>query len=144
MIEGTLAVIADALPNGFHDAELLSLFVDWEAREAVLRGEAWVATDGPPEVYRPFELGIQGLHLLELPSRPDVDATGRGFDFSLANAPSCDGIEGWPPHRQPTRAVPAGAFVYSLFVFSWNEFITLAGEQAVLRWQGPAYDRQKT
>ena len=68
VIEGSLSSIADALPNGFHDAELSTFAIRWREEIAELAGVAWVAREGPPEVYRPFRLTVEGIRTLTLPA----------------------------------------------------------------------------
>jgi hypothetical protein len=138
----SLAGIADGLPCGFHDAELNALSVDWEQRVAVVLGEAWVPDDGPREIYRPFRLSMSGLHKLALPNRPDLQNLGSRYEHVFADAPSCDGMPGWPPGQHAEEPASSDVPVYSFFVYSWNDFITIQTERATLTWLGPAYNRK--
>ena len=142
MTTESLAGIAAELPCGFHDAELNSLSVDWEQRVAVVLGEAWVPDDGPPEIYRPFRLSMSGLHRLDLPDRPDLQNLGPKYERVFADAPSFDGMTGWPPEHHAEAPSLPDVPVYSFFVFSWNDFITIQTERATLTWLGPAYNRK--
>jgi hypothetical protein len=121
---------------------LNSLSVDWEQRVAVVLGEAWVPGDGPPEIYRPFRLSMFGLHKLALPNRPDLMNLGPKYERAFADAPSFDGMTGWPPDHPAEVLSSLDVPVYSFFVFSWNDFITIQTERATLTWLGPAYDRK--
>jgi hypothetical protein len=143
MATESLAAIADKLPNGFHDAELNSIAVDWGACIATVTGEAWVAEDGPPEVYRPFRLTLSGLQKLVLPDRAELQDLGARWERAFADSPSLDGMVGWPPDREPaSSAASTEVPAYSFFVFSWNEFITVEAERAELIWLGPSYQRR--
>jgi hypothetical protein len=137
----TLAAIAERLPNGFHDAELRSLAVDWTSLVATIVGEAWAATDGPSEVYRPFRLVMSGLHNLALPDRQELRVSGSKWQRIFPDAPPMDGLAGWPADRPAPDSAPPTVPAYSFFVFSWNDFITVQAERAELTWLGPAYER---
>lgn len=62
----TLEELADTLPNGFHDAQVSSLSIDYIKREARLLIDLWVS-DSPSdseelrEAYRKGELKLSGL-----------------------------------------------------------------------------------
>ena len=56
--------LAISLPNGFHDAELKSIMIDYTRREARLILDIWVADDvsmEEREAYRPAEVTLSGL-----------------------------------------------------------------------------------
>jgi hypothetical protein len=55
----TLEEIADSLPNGFHDAQINSITINYVKREMSIVLEIWVA-EGPEdsEEYRPAELKV--------------------------------------------------------------------------------------
>jgi hypothetical protein len=142
MTSESLAGIADELPCGFHDAELSSLSVDWGQRVAVVLGEAWVPQDGPPEIYRRFRLLMSGLHKLALPDRPELQNLGAQYERVFADAPSFDGMPGWPPDHHGEEPSSPDLPAYSFFVYSWNDFITIQTERATLTWLGPAYNRR--
>ncbi len=138
MVTEAISAVAAEMPNGFHDAELKSLAVDMHRHVATLEGDAWVAEEGPPEVYRPFRLTLSGLETLLLPKRPEFEGLGELWQRQFPEAPVFDGYADWPPgaEHQSERAA------YSFFVSSWNDFIIIQAERAELAWLGPAYDRK--
>jgi hypothetical protein len=139
----SLSSVADQLPNGFHDAELKFLAVDMALHVAIIEGEAWVAEDGPPEVYRPYRLTLSGLRSLVLPDIPEFCGLGDKWQREFDNAPSFDGYVGWPAGtRQSDEAMIQEPAAYTFFVFSWDECITVQAESAELIWLGAAYNRK--
>ena len=129
----TLEDIAAELPNGFHDAFLRLLAVDYVDRRATLGLNVWVgnldaATDAEREVYRPVTVIISGLLwcIIEAPETtdyPGVDGLwiDSGPVSSLKNTPAI-----------PT--VPDDVFAWWIFVREWNAFIYIAGTDASFDW----------
>jgi len=138
VIEGSLSSIADALPNGFHDAELSTFAIRWREEIAELAGVAWVARDGPPEVYRPFRLTVEGIRTLTVPAVAPRRERGNRLTIALQRPVRVDGIAGWPPDRTPENPPFPEAWVYSFFVTEWNDFVTIQAHHARLQWVGPA------
>ena len=56
------------LPNGFHDAKLYGIVIDYVAGSAILRMDFWVGSmEGPNrEEYRPAELRVTGLYFCSM------------------------------------------------------------------------------
>jgi hypothetical protein len=125
----TLQEIAAALPNGFHDAFLRTVTLDYISRRATLNlrlwtGDAHACVPADREVYRTVALTISGLlwWIVEAPRNID-GATGDGL-----------WIDAGPlSNLNPTPAVPAiadDAFAWWIFVRQWNSFIYFAGTSA--------------
>jgi hypothetical protein len=61
----TLEELADTLPNGFHDAQVSSVSIDYVEREARLNIDLWVGVPSEDEelreAYREGELKLSGL-----------------------------------------------------------------------------------
>jgi len=127
----SLESIAAELPNGFHDAFLRRLVVDYVERRATLALNVWVgeleaATDAEREKYRPINVTISGLLwcIIEAPRTTDYgSADGLWIDAgpvsSLKNKPAIP-------------KVPDDAFAWWIFVREWNAFIYVAGADASL------------
>jgi hypothetical protein len=132
VIEGTIAEIEDALPNGFHDAELASVDVDWPTEQAILRGAVDFSNGEPPEVYRPFLIEVRGLRTLAVPIAVAPRARAAKFTVQLGDQGWCEGFEGWPPDRTPKGPPFPDAWVYSFFLHQLNDFITVQASTARL------------
>jgi hypothetical protein len=127
----TLEDIAAELPNGFHDAFLRRLTIDYADRRATPVLNVWVGdvaatTDAEREAYRPVTITISSLLwcIIESPrAERDGDADGLWIDAgpvsSLKSKPAI-----------PT--VPDDAFAWWTFVRERNAFIYIAGTDASL------------
>jgi hypothetical protein len=137
LIQGTLEYIAAQLPNGFHDAEVSSILVDWGSRRVSFHGVAWMAREGAPEVYRPFELRAEGLCSFLHPDCIQVRHSLDSPESILKKSIRVDGFPGWPPEKAPQSPPFSEAPAYTFYVYEWNDFITLQAARAVLNWIGP-------
>ncbi len=131
----TLDGIDRALPNGFHDAFLRELAIDYVRRQARLRLDLSVGDPAAPneadrEAYRPAAVLISELHWCII-EPPATTVEGRSKHTGL-------GIDAGPVSGLPSRptlpAAPAGAFVWWFFVRDWNAFIYVAANDATLGW----------
>jgi hypothetical protein len=138
-LQGSLAGIAGELPNGFHDAEVRTFDVDWRAEQITITGVAWVAEDGPPELYRCFKLTVDGLRSLSFPAASGLDEGALRISVPMGQGLRCDGFEGWPEGRRPVEPPFPDAWVYSFFFTAWNDFVTMQAYEATLEWLGDAY-----
>jgi hypothetical protein len=127
----TLAEIESELPNGFHDAELCGLSIDYQRGAATININVDVSdpdVSSDPE-YRPIEVVVQGIAFLAIdaPHSASVARTSRSL--------SIDGGEGQPstsPVELPP--LPRGTFLWWFFVSELNGFIRLAATNATFRW----------
>jgi hypothetical protein len=123
----TIEQIESSLPNGFHDALLLRLSIDYRIGEAVIGIDVVVNDERIPE-YREGLLRISGVHFLV------VDAPGP----VILNSPRQSRIDAGPGH--PSRStinlpsVPSGHFLHWFFVNDWNAFIRVAARDATFEW----------
>jgi len=129
----TLATIAAQLPNGFHDAHLRRLAVDYVDRRATLAldlsvGDVDADAHAEREAYRPAVITISGLLwcVIEAPKTNDESRDDLWIDAgpvsTLKKKPSIP-------------ASPEDAFAWWIFVNQWNAFIYIAARNASLEWQ---------
>ena len=135
MLQGSIEQIERSLPNGFHDASLLGIQVNWREARATFAGTADVSEVGQGAVRgRPFKLVVHGLRSLELPQSlkesgsSHVDLGTRGW---------CGGFAGWPPEREAKTSQSEG-FVYSFFLHKLNDFISVEATSASFEWSAEA------
>ena len=131
----TLDEVAASLPNGFHDADIKSISIDYVAGTATFDLEVWVGDESAAkeegrEVYRAAVLILSDL-LFCVIDPPDpryeyyekkalwVDDASRGA-ASISTSVTL-----------PTP-LPENTFVYGFFVNNWNAFIHVAAMNARL------------
>jgi hypothetical protein len=128
--------IAASLPNGFHDAELKSLAIDYVKREARLILDMWIGEMQPEEereTYRLAEFTLSDLLFwVTEPPHPDYpfkEAGAQRIDMgALETLPQRDAVK-LPP-------LPQEYFGNWIFVVSWNAFIYFAAKNSELKWLG--------
>ena len=130
----TIFEIAEHLPNGFHDAEVESIHIDYLHRTMELTLDVWIGTmdDAPAsrETYRKGVLTITGLQYcgIDVPDERYRFAEGHTITIDLAEA---------------TEFQPAGAgFACRLWVSEWNRFIHVSGMSAELVWRAEPTNRR--
>ena|ERR1700690_1094945 len=123
------------LPNGFHDARLHGIVIDYVAGSMSLRLDVWVGNlDGPDrETYRAAELRVAGLCFCSIevpdpryPYMPDgspLDVSGDAADSRTLAA-----------LEQLSRTLPSGTSCYRFFVQDWNSFIHVAAKEFQVHW----------
>jgi len=130
------------LPNGFHDAQLIKLVLDYATRLAIL--EMRILTGTPhgadSEEYRTAKLLVTGLCfcIIESPDTvypfvPDgsgVSISGYPEDSRPAEKPN----ESLPMIKALLAKCPVGAWSYRFFSRDWNSFIHIAGTNVELSW----------
>jgi len=126
----TLEEIADTLPNGFHDAQIKGMSINYVKRQVTLDLEIWVSNslEDDSEMYRTAELKLfQFLFLVIEPPDPK-------YDYHDEKPLWVDGSSADPALKSPATKFPAplpeGAFSYSFFVNDWNAFIHVAAIDA--------------
>ncbi|MCU1285817.1 MAG: hypothetical protein JWO13_2167 [Acidobacteriales bacterium] len=130
----TIDEVEDTLPNGFHDAELHSIQIDYGAKIAkfVITADM-TAPDEAVEVNdRKVELIVSGLIFISIdapdPSYPYTEKSYRiGGFFSSGKEIEALKVQGI------NAALPPGAFYNVAFVNDWNSFIHVTGMNAELK-----------
>ncbi len=135
----TLDELDHNLPNGFHDAEISSLELDYVAGIAKFQLSLLVGgPDGPEamgDTYRRAILTITGLCFCSI-GHPYPT-----YPFLPNGKPICVSGDPARPDHLPTLSdlaakFPAGTWCYRFFVQDWNAFIHIAGRDAEVRWIG--------
>lgn len=123
--------------NGFHDANIEQLSLDYEAQEAVLTCSIWIGDLGSTdeevrEAYRKGRLTFQGLKycVIEPPDPKSFYEEEGGIRVS-GDSPVCD--EPTVRERLPSD-LPVEAFAHYFYVADWNSFIYIAAEEAHFEW----------
>jgi hypothetical protein len=132
-----LVELENSLPNGFHDAFLESLHVDYSRKRAVIKlricvGNPDAADKAEREAYREANLELVDLTYLV------IDPPGPGSDYAELKKLWVDGGEAntdsGPPAPVPAKSLPPGVLPYWFFVREWNSFIHIAAKDAKIHW----------
>lgn len=118
-------------PNGFDDAEITGLTLDYKSRTATMQLSLRLdLPDGPNSVeYRCGVLTIRSFYYVSI-DPPDVEH----LFYPSGSRITVDGFSEDPTtfqlfeHLKPR--LPAGAFCCRFFVHDWNAFIRIAGKAA--------------
>lgn len=137
----TLAELERTLPNGFHDAILYGLSVDYKDQEITLDIElSFAAPDDPPELpgYRRAKIRISGVKIFAIDppdSRPQY-GTLSGDELPMSGFVTASD-EHWSSRigSQLIEAAGPDAPFYSFFVSRWNSCIHIAATDATCTWQ---------
>ena len=131
----TLEEVAASLPNGFHDADIKSISIDYVAGTATFDLEVWVGDDSAVkeeerELYRAARLILSYLLFCVIePPDPRYEYYERKalwVDDASRGAASISTTAKLP------SPLPENSFVYWFFVNNWNSFIYVAAMAARL------------
>jgi hypothetical protein len=135
----TLEELEDNLPNGFHDAEIFSLELNYAAGTAKFRMNLLVGwpDDTKPErdSYQEASLVVRGLCFCS------IDPPSSTYPFLPDGKPICVSGDPAKPDTLPSlpdlaAKFPSGAWCHRFFVTDWNAFIHIAGRDAEVTWVG--------
>jgi hypothetical protein len=131
----TFEEIDQKLPNGFHDAEIRKIGMDFVNRSIVMgmNLHAGVPGDPDPERYRPGTLRVVSPYLFFIePPDPRYQFV---LDGSPLNASGNSVRVGQSVEVDRLLAVlPPNATVYLFFLDDWNSSIYLAGASVDFSW----------
>ncbi len=137
----TLEELENSLPNGFHDAEIQRVSIDYQQRAMIIDMDVFVGDVDAPleerEAYREGTLVISGLQFAAI-EPPDAHCP-----FSTPRASridACDMTKKLDPALLQT--LPEDSFVRSFFVNDWNAFVHVAGLGAEIQWRAPVAYRK--
>jgi hypothetical protein len=135
----TLDELDEALPNGFHDAQIFSFELDYVAAIAKFRMNLLVGWPDDPEperqAYQEATLVVSGLCFCS------IDPPSPTYPFVPDGQPICVSGDPAKPDNLPSfpglaAKLPHGTWCYRFFVHDWNAFIHIAGREAVVTWIG--------
>ena len=129
--QDAFAAIANDLPNGLHDAELVGVSIDLERRELLLTLRADISEADKGETrsrFRSCSILVSRLEFVSVdPLRPAVDALAdRAIDTGILDGERLTAV-----HPTP---LPEGCFAYWLFLNGPNCFVRFAAWGADFRW----------
>jgi hypothetical protein len=125
----TLEELESDLPNGFHDARLYGIEVDYMGGNAILHiAFDFGDPDGPiQEVYRIGELRITGLSFCSIdPPYPHSRYVPHGVALNVSGDTATP--DTFPAIEELSKAFEAGVSCYRFFVHEWNSFINIAAK----------------
>lgn len=131
----TFEELDETYPNGFVDAEITSLAIDYRSRSATIQLNMRGNLPHSPnsQEYAPAVLSLKGFCYVSI-EPPDADHV-----FGLNR--SAIQIDGLPedPRQFPLidrvkSELPAGGFSCRFFVHDWNSFIHIAAKGAQFSW----------
>ena len=137
----TLAELAKTLPNGFHDAYLTSINMDYAKGELRLgMSLSFAAPDDPPDVpgYRSALVTVTGVRLFVVdPPSADPNYSVLECDEQPADGFVTSTSELWNQAMDQKLIDAAGpnAPLYSFFMGTWNSCIHIAATDAVCVWK---------
>jgi hypothetical protein len=136
----TLDELDRSLPNGFHDAKIHSIEIDYVKATVTLQVSFLEGTPEDPEDrrdrYRRAVVRITGLHFCS------IDAPDPTYHFRPDQRPIV--VSGDPAKSDHLPSLPglmaqapAGVSAYRLFVSDWNRFIYIAARDAEISFTEP-------
>lgn len=122
----TFRELETSLPNGFHDAELLKVHIDYEEHQVALDLNLDASVDkDEPERYRRGRVTFSGVVFVSLD--PPVDAA---MGVSTISAGSGEPMTA----PRPLPDIPKDCFLCWVFVARSNSFIRLAARSVTHHW----------
>jgi hypothetical protein len=130
-----LEEIEGSLPNGFHDALLQGVKIDYVKREAIFDFSVWVGDitskdEKLREAHRKGRLRLSNL-LFCIIEAPDPKYPFSNLPHLMINAGPARDLKA---SQQLPHPVPEEAFVHWFFVNEWNSFIHVAATDAAFEW----------
>jgi hypothetical protein len=121
--------------NGFVDAEITSVTIDYQSRTATLqmnlRGNQ--AASPNKQKYDRAVLAVHGFYYFAI-EPPDTDhlSYGKRSEITVDGFPEDPGR--FPLFEHMKTTLPIGAFCCRFFVHDWNSFIHIAAPNAEFSW----------
>ena len=136
-VRKTLREIDYDLPNGFHDAILEVVTINYASNNAELNLQLWIggpdaATEEEREAYKRAKLYLTDLVYFVIdPPGPGRQSPGPGTVW-LDAGDATD--QSNPEHLKPRSELPPDAFAYWFYVGPDNSHIHVAAKGASLEW----------
>lgn len=131
----TFKEIEEKLPNGFHDARIRSIDMDFVRRCLSLRMDLLVGQPDSqnPDGYRPGTLSVRSASLFFLePPDPTYSFVPDGSAVNVDGDAISPGQNGAVDRLLPV--LPDDASVYRFFLEEWNSFLYVGGASVELSW----------
>ena len=131
----TFEELDQRFPNGFDDAEITGVTVDYETRVAIFQLNLRANPPDSPDrdAYAQAVLRARGIYYMSI-EPPDLDHLFGPERQKIT-------VDGLPedPHDYPLFGhlkpkLPSGAFCCRFFVHDWNSFIHIAAAAAEFSW----------
>jgi len=126
----TIDEVISGMPDGFHDAHLLNISVDYRERTLQIDLNWWTGEESEieevREAYREGALIVSGLQYFVVESPENRTLKDKPSDIDGFKTRDSDITRASLPH------VSSDAFRYSFFVGDWNSFIHFAGTSAAV------------
>jgi hypothetical protein len=130
----TIEELIKSLPNGLHDANLKSISVDFMERTIKMQIDLWVGdlskkSEELREAYKSTKLLITGFDfcVFDVPDGRYLSSLDIGLTIDAGpGQPSTSPIE-LPP-------IPAGSFLFWIWVEEWNGFIRISAKDIQNIW----------
>ena len=133
--EMTFEELEERLPNGFHDAEIRTISLDFVSRSIVVGMNLHVGKpdDHDPERYRPGTLRVVVLYLFFLePPHPDYHFIPNGRPINATGKPVKVGQDAAVDRL--LAVLPPNSTSYLFFLDDWNSCLHLAGASVKFSW----------
>jgi hypothetical protein len=135
----TLDELDRTLSNGFHDAEVSSIELNYIANTATFRLSLWVGFMGDPqrhrETYQDAILKVTGLCFCTIgPPDPNYRFLPGGRPIVVDGDPAK--ADHLPELPALSEKLPKSAWCYRFFVTDWNAFIQIAAQDAEIEYVG--------
>jgi hypothetical protein len=137
----TFDELIHSFPNGFHDAELRRLEMDYERRCLAIDLVLWIGDrddHGRRETYRAARVTLSRVAFLVI-EPPDT-----GYDWLTPGRVTIDAGPGCPPQsdaRLPES--PEGNSTSWVYLGEMNRFLLFSASEATLEWIGPEENRTR-
>lgn len=131
----TFEELDNELPNGFHDANLHSLTIDYVGGSAVLHMTLdFGDPEGPNrEDYRVGDLRVSGLYFCVIdPPDPTYRHVPHGSPLNVSGDRA--NPDTFPALELLSRTLPTGVSCYRFFVDEWNSFLNIAAKDVRISW----------
>lgn len=129
--------IINSLANGFHDAKIYSIAIDYIKRIINIEIDIWIGDRSFLEAYRRCRLILNGFvyFVVEAPQENYPYDDNRGLAIDVYEQDYSSFVAKTLP-----RKFDSDAFAYRMYVGDWNSFIHFAAVDAELHWTGEVTD----
>ena len=131
----TFEELDSQFPNGFDDAEIMKISIDYSHQTAnlIIRMRGNPPDHPDRDVYSSAALELGGMLYFSIEPPDDDHVLGRAEGKITVDGLPED--EEFPLFRQIKSKLPSDGFCCRFFVHDWNSFIHLASAKARFEWQ---------